>query len=330
MKFVKRKLGIGIGVGLLSAAALALRIGARRAARQPIPDAISPAIFSSRVAQTAQGEMIYHTSGAGQPLVFFHGFFLGASSYEWSKVYSHFVEDYEVIAPDLIGFGESERPSRTMSADDYVDCLAEFLRETTGNRPATLVASGLSAGFSLRLASLHPDLVARLVLWLPTNLKESSTWHSFGFRSLSALPGLSRFIYRNHLASDSFIRTWLSDEAFADPARLTDEIVTILTTCAQQYGAEHAMLGLLRGRLAFDLLSGLSAIATPTFILWPQKAPLPPNIDSVLKAIPNSTLEVLPETGVLAALENPKLVTQTLARILQNSSSAAHDKARLG
>ena len=78
MKLWKRKpaLGIGIGVGVLGALALAVRYGMNRAVREPIPDAISPAIFATRVARTNFGEMIYHVSGSGEPLVFLHGVFL--------------------------------------------------------------------------------------------------------------------------------------------------------------------------------------------------------------------------------------------------------------
>ncbi|MET0253321.1 MAG: hypothetical protein ABW214_04760 [Terrimicrobiaceae bacterium] len=70
----KRKpvLGIGIGMGMVGAVALAARYGFRRAPRERIPDDISPAIFATRVAETAFGEMVYHISGDGDPLVFLH------------------------------------------------------------------------------------------------------------------------------------------------------------------------------------------------------------------------------------------------------------------
>ncbi len=115
----KRKpaLGIGIGVSLLGAVALATRYGFRRAPRERIPDDISPAIFATRVTETIFGEMIYHISGSGDPVVFLHGIYLGASSYEWSKVYPHFTFGHEVIVPDLIGFGESERPGVNYGCD---------------------------------------------------------------------------------------------------------------------------------------------------------------------------------------------------------------------
>ncbi len=309
MKLWKRKpaLGIGIGVGLLGAVAVAVRYSLRRAGRLPIPDEISPAIFATRVAQTRHGEMIYHVSGSGAPLVFLHGVFLGASSYEWSKIYPRFATSHEVIVPDLIGFGESERPSTTMDAADYASSFADFLHEVAPSGDAIVVASGLTAGIALLLAASHPESLSRLILLLPTGLRESGNWRAMGMQALSGLPGINRFVYRNYLARTSFIRGWLSRFALADASNLTEEMVNILSTCAHQYGAEHAILGFLRGRLAFDIEERLADVKIPVHIIWPEKASgfsLAVG-ESLCKRLDRGSLEVLPAAGVLAALETP-------------------------
>jgi pimeloyl-ACP methyl ester carboxylesterase len=240
VNFWKRKpvLGIGIGVGVMGAVALAVRYGMRRTPREPIPDDISPAIFATRVASTSHGEMVYHISGSGEPLVFLHGIYLGASSYEWSKVYPHFTMGHEVIVPDLVGFGESERPGVPMDATDYAESLAEFLLETCPGRQPVIVASGLTAGIALLLASRHPERISRLVVLLPTGLKESGKWRAAGMVALVGLPGLNRFVYQNYLSRPPFIRGWLSRFALGDPSRVNEEMVRVLSTCARQAGAK--------------------------------------------------------------------------------------------
>ena len=238
----KPVLGIGIGVGLVGAVALAARYGFRRAPRERIPDDISPAIFATRVADTSFGEMVYHISGTGDPLVFLHGIYLGANSYEWSKVYPHFTLGRQVIVPDLIGFGGSERPDIAMDASDYAETLVEFLRNTCGDRRPAIVASGLTAGLALLLASRHPEHVERLVLLLPTGLKGAGKWAATGMATLVRLPGFNRFVYRNYLSRAPFIRGWLTKFALGNPARMNEEMVRALTTCAQQPGAEHAII----------------------------------------------------------------------------------------
>ena len=160
--------GVSLGAGLLGAVVLALRYALRPSAKPKLPDAISPAIFATRIFYSSRGQLVYHESGQGGPLVFLHGVYVGASSYEWSKVYPHFAEAHQVLAVDLLGFGESERPDAALSAVDHVRILAELLRAKCGGERAAIVASGLSAGFATVLAAQHPDLIHRLILLMPT------------------------------------------------------------------------------------------------------------------------------------------------------------------
>ncbi len=326
MKLWKRKpaLGIGSGVGVLGALALAVRYGMKSVVRGPIPDAISPAIFATRIAQTHFGEMIYHVSGSGEPLVFLHGVFLGASSYEWSRVYPLFAMDHEVIVPDLIGFGESERPPTHMDAVDYSAALAQFLREVCPGQKPVVVASGLTAGISLLLAARHPELLSRLILFLPTGLKEPGNWRAMGMMALSGIPGARRFVYKNYLSRASFVRAWLSRVALTNPDSLTEEMVSIFSTCAQQYGAEHAILGFLRGRMAFDIERRLHDVPVPVHILWPDKATgfVPESGESICRKLPRASMEILPGCGILAALENPDLVESAISQALRGDLPA--------
>ena len=308
-------LGIGIGVGLVGAVALAVRYGLRRTPREPIPDEISPAIFARRLASTTHGEMVYHVSGSGDPVVFLHGIYLGASSYEWSKVYPQFTLGHEVIAPDLVGFGESERSGGVMDATDYAESLAEFLAEVCPGRRPVIVASGLTAGITLLLASRHPERVGRLFVLLPTGLRESGKWRAMGMVALARLPGLNRFVYHNYLARTAFVRGWLSKFALGDASKVNEEMVRTLTTCARQTGAEHAIFGFLRGRLAFDIESRLSRVSQDVTVLWPEKAagfPVAAGED-LCRKLPQARMLTLPGCGILAALESPALLTDVLS-----------------
>ena len=298
-------LGLGIGVGLLGAVALAVSRGTRRSRREPIPDSISPTIFATRVAQTSKGQIVYHICGSGEPLLFLHGYFLGASSYEWSKVYCHFAMGREVIAPDLIGFGESERPSPAMDASDIADSIAELLRQVATNRPVALIASGLTCQIALLLASRHPELVARLVLFMPTTLRLSEQRSAMGMSK--GLPFLKRFLYRNHISRAPFIKNWLTRLGFSKPENVTEETISILATCAQQYGAEHAILGFLRNRRRFHVEDRLGNVTAPVHILWPEAAK---GFDltegsELCRKLPNASIHTLPEAGAFAPMEMP-------------------------
>jgi pimeloyl-ACP methyl ester carboxylesterase len=307
-------LKVGLGAGLLGALFIAMKYAIRRPTKLPVPDSISPAVFKTKVLHTSLGQIVYHESGAGQPLVFIHHISPGGSSYEWSKVYPEFVGEHRVIAPDLIGFGESARPNTHMTAADQVRALAEFLRATS-DEPAVLVASGIGAGLSVYLASQHPELVSRLILLMPTGLTEFGRSHlAFSMRAVSAFPMLHRFIYRNYQSTHSAIRAWLAAFGFADPGRITDETVDVFTTCAQQYGAEHSLLSLHAGRFAFDLESRMKQLAVPVAILWADHPDAPP-LDWAYRLqilVKNSSVTVLRNVRALAALEDPGQMIEVL------------------
>lgn len=307
--------GFGIGMGLLGALAIALK-HRQRTARGVIPDEISPAIFATRSVSTSQGELVYHVSGSGEPLVFLHGFFLGASSYEWSKVYSRAAINHEVIAPDLIGFGESERPSKPVDAADHVYYLAEFLREVVPQRPAVLIGSGVSANLSLLLAARHPELVSRMVLFLPTDLRDSKKCRTMGLVRKSRVPGVSHLIYRRHIAQPPFIRSWLESYGFANPDKITPETLSVLVNCAQQYGAEHAIFHFFKKRHDFDVAKHLSDILAPVHILWPAKAAgfHPSDAVNLCRHLPCASMEILPEASAFAPMESPDDITAAVSR----------------
>jgi pimeloyl-ACP methyl ester carboxylesterase len=311
--------GVSLGAGLLGAAILALRYALRPSAKPKLPDSISPAIFATRIFYSSRGQLVYHESGQGGPLVFLHGVYVGASSYEWSKVYPHFAETHQVLAVDLLGFGESERPDAAMSAADHVRILAELLRAKCGGERASIVASGLSAGFATILAAQHPDLIHRLILLMPTGGVDT------GFLRLakrcalfSGIPVVNRVYYRRFLSTRIQIRAWLKSFGFADPAKISDEVIEVLTNCAQQFGAERAIFQWMSRRFNLDLEKRLGELSQPVTLIWGDKVVYPPLERAYrLQPVPKQcSLVVLENTGLLAPLESPVTVAEALAKEL--------------
>ena len=299
---------VGVGAGILGALVVALKYALRPPTKRRVPDTISPAVFATKVLHTSLGQVVYHESGSGQSLIFLHNVGLGASSYEWSKVYPHFANSYRVLALDLVGFGESARPAGKFSAADYVRMLAEFLRALSWEQPPILVASGLSAGFAVHLAAQHPELVSRLILHMPTGTAELGRHTpTFLSRALYRSPLLARFIYRNHLSTKSSMALWLRKFAFLQSELVTDEMIDVFTTCAQQPSAEHAALSWLGGTMNFDLEARLGSLPQPVALLWGEE-PTPTAEAPALclqKTLPTSTVTVISGAGIMAALEAP-------------------------
>ncbi|HEY2123755.1 MAG TPA: alpha/beta fold hydrolase, partial [Chthoniobacterales bacterium] len=255
---------VSLGAGILGALILSLRYAFRPSAKPKLPDAISPAIFATRLIYTSRGQVVYHESGQGSPLLFLHGLYVGASSYEWAKVYPHFAASHQVLAVDLLGFGESERPDVSLSAPDHVQVLSELMRAKFGGERASIVASGMSAGFAAAVAVQHPELIQRLILFMPAG-RAGFGWQRLPARTriLSRIPFVNQTFYRRYLSTRIYIRSWLRSVGFADPEKVTDETIEVLTNCAQQFGADRAVLQWIVGRFDFDFEKSMADLTQP-------------------------------------------------------------------
>jgi haloalkane dehalogenase len=298
--FWKKGLGMGLGAGLVGAAVVALRLRRHSPPGPSLPDIISPSVFARRVQRTTRGQIVYHASGEGEPLVFLHDFFPGAASYEWSKVYPAFAATHRVLAPDWIGFGESERPDRPLRADDHARSLHDFVRATCGGRRPVVVASGIGAAVACLAAAQHPEWAARLILFHPQGTAHwLAEWVSPPVRSLAWSRNGRRWIYANRLAPPECIGRWLASRRSAESSIDLAEPVSVFSSFARQYGAEWAVLRMLSGRFAIDPLPRLAEVCVPVTVWWPASG----TAGHPAPAGPGVRIELLDQCGPLAPLD---------------------------
>jgi len=322
----RKALGVGLGAGLLGAVALAVRYGWRNTLRSIIPDAISPAVFATRVADTSAGEIVYHTADSqfpGQPLLFLHGVFPGASSFEWSKIYPRFAEKWRVLVPDMIGFGESQRPSPSPTAEEQVRSIAEFLDATVPGQASVIIASGLSANIALLFAARHPEKTVKLVLWMPDvalgKANPSRGWHRLGW-----FPRMARLVYRYQLSTDSFLRAWLLRSGFVAESPGFEESVSVITSTAQQYGAEHAFLAQSSKAYWRSLRTGLRNLASPVSVLLANRSDKDSSaaINDLRPLVTRFSIVEVTALGALAPLAEPESVAVALERELETPTQS--------
>lgn len=111
-------------------------------------------------------------------------------------------------------------------------------------------------------------------------------------------------MYRNYLSGKPTIRAWAERYGFADSSLVTDEIVDIYSTCAQQLGAEHAIFSFLRGRFRLDFERRLVDLPHPVTLIWGDTSPASLERARKLSSrIRLCRLEFLKGTRLLAPLE---------------------------
>lgn len=288
-----------------------------------------PPGFGQKAIETSLGQMVYYTQTAPwlianteelPPLIFLHNFGGGASAYEWCKVYPAFASDYKVLAPDLIGWGQSAHPARDYEITDYLTTLAEFIQQVS--RPVTVVASSLTAALTIRLAIQQPNLFDALFLVCPSGFADFG--QDAGRRlplQVINTPLLDRLIYALGAENEIAVRNFLQQFLFAKPDRLSQEMVDAYLASAQQPNAEYAALAFLRGNLYFDLALYMQQLTVPTVILWGEQAQFTNvNLGRRLAQLNPQVIEAfqpIPQAGVLPHLEIPEVVIGLLQQYLQ-------------
>lgn len=289
-----------------------------------------PPGFGQKIITTSLGAMVYYTPVAPPwrlsptpepelpPIIFLHNFGGGASAYEWSKVYPAFATTHRVIAPDLIGWGQSAHPIRDYQVSDYLTTLVEFLSQVADS-PVTVVASSLTAALAVRLAIERPELFQALFLVCPSGFDDFG--QGAGRRlplNLIKTPFLSSLIYRLGATNDVAVRNFLVQFLFSKPERVSDEMVAAYLASAQQPNAEYAALSFLRGDLYFDLPLYIDQLTIPTVIFWGEKAQFT-RLDvgkRLARLNPESVrgFEVIADTGILPHLEQPAVMIGLLEK----------------
>ncbi|WP_096696846.1 alpha/beta fold hydrolase [Polaromonas sp. AER18D-145] len=123
----------------------------------------SPEIGKSIVAAGLRTN--YHDQGQGFPVLMIHGSGPGVSAYaNWRLVMPVLAKSRRVIAPDMVGFGFTERPEgMAYTMDAWVKQAIDLMDELELDQ-VDLVGNSFGGALSLALAIRHPERVRRLVL----------------------------------------------------------------------------------------------------------------------------------------------------------------------
>jgi pimeloyl-ACP methyl ester carboxylesterase len=101
------------------------------------------------------------TGGSGPVIVLVHG--MAGSSATWRYVLPMLAEHFTVVAPDLVGHGESEKPRGDYSLGAFASGIRDLLL-ALGHERATLVGQSLGGGVAMQFAYQFPERTVRLVL----------------------------------------------------------------------------------------------------------------------------------------------------------------------
>ena len=254
-------------------------------------------------------------------LVLVHGFLV--SNFVWRDVLVPLAErGFHVVAPDLVGFGFSDKPADAeYTVDAQARMIVRLLDELEIGR-ATLVGSSYGGAVAATVALEHPERVARLVLVgavCNDNLKRHPVLRLVATRAVGDVlsPPLLDLRY--------FLRRKLGrfDRA-ADGDRLrAEQKVRGRHLPLRAADTQRAMLNTLRRWSAARVTRDAHLLRPPTLLVWGEDDEDTPLGDgqTLHRLIPGSRLLVFPGVGHLPQEEVPQAFTEVVAEFLKTVTS---------
>ncbi len=270
----------------------------------------------------------YLTAGSGPVVLLLHGITQSAAS--WRRVIPLLAERFEVIAPDLLGHGESAKPVGDYSMGAYASAVRDLF-VLLRRRSATVVGHSLGGGIAMQFAYQFPERTERLVLVSSGGLGRdvhpiirAATLPGAGLvlPVLSVAPlrhavefagqVLSRFGYE---AGPDAVESWRGFTSLADVGARRAFILTLRTSVSP-----HGQRVLATDRLY--LAEGL-----PTMIVWGGRDPIIPVAHGIAaaQAIAGCRLELLADAGHFPQLSHPERVVEVLVDFVDQTEPSAAD-----
>ncbi|MEP0825115.1 MAG: alpha/beta fold hydrolase, partial [Nitrososphaera sp.] len=106
----------------------------------------------------------YADLGSGPPVLLIHG--LGGSIESWTNNIEELAKTLRVIAIDLPGFGQSDKPKINYTIKFYRDFIVDFLEQLQVDK-ISIVGSSLGGHIAAEVAMSHSALVEKLILMSP-------------------------------------------------------------------------------------------------------------------------------------------------------------------
>ena len=266
---------------------------------------------------------IYRIAGDGPPVVLIHGML--NSSRHWESVALRLARDYTVVAPDLIGHGDSATPRGDYSLGAHAASIRDLLTAIGIDR-ASIVGHSLGGGVAMQFFYQFPQRTERLALISSGGLGEEV---SPLLRS-AALPGASALL---SAAAHPRIVNAL-EERRSVYLRAIGRALRPL----ERAGAREAFLQTLRAVIdvkgqrvsARDRLHLLEPM--PTLVVWGERdntIPLAHGLETH-RAVPHSQFRTLPRAAHFPHLEDPDGLADALLDFLGSTEPARIDDGDWG
>lgn len=258
--------------------------------------------------------------GQGEPVILLHGLFYDCTT--WDRVGHDLSDSFRVIAPDLPGFGESEKPPKhrfKYSIAGFAEAIADLYGALELGR-ASLVGHGLGGAVALTLAATHPELVSRLVLVDSMCYRAPRDFP----QRIAMVPFLGGLVFKQLVGRNAF-RSLIRDSVVPSKARIQQQRLDAYYAAFNTPAARGSALEAVRGTAdTHSLTASTRRIQAPTLVVWGRHDTVYPAGygHRLAREIAGAGFELM-DAGHAPQEEQPAEFANIVGRFLRNQRSAA-------
>jgi 2-hydroxy-6-oxonona-2,4-dienedioate hydrolase len=238
-----------------------------------------------------------------ETLVLLHG--LGASAERWSELLP-LLSNYNVVIPDIIGFGYSEKPLIHYHMDFFLKFLDEFFYKLEINKPIG-IGSSFGGQLILEYYFKNPDFFKKMILISPAGTHDKPT-----------------LVLRQYIFSSLYPTYENTERAFKTMAaknyKVKDSTIKDFVNRMKLPNAKHSLIStLLALRKDTDFQSKLKQIEIPTLVMWGSEDTFIPreNIE-YFKGIPLVETRIMEDCGHSPFVEKPLLCYKIINTFIES------------
>lgn len=239
-------------------------------------------------------------------VLFLHG--LGASAERWQRVLPIFAEHFHVVAPDIVGFGYSDKPEVNYTMPYFVDFIKGLAGALRIDR-MTVIGASLGGHIAAELAIIDKEMVEKLVLVTPAGMMKEPTPVLNYYIAAAMYPTFEN-------ATKAF------EQMSGNPDGVDVDYARDFVNRMQLPNAKYAYMSSIMGSKAAPNLAGrLGRIEAPTLIVWGDRDRLIPvrYATKFKKEIRNSKLAIIKGSGHTPYFEKPEIFSSRVLGFLMNS-----------
>ena len=272
----------------------------------------------------------FRIAGSGPALLLIHG--VGDNSKSWEPVHANLAQRFTVIAPDLLGHGESDKPHADYSLPAFANGMRDLLA-VLGIDRVTVVGHSFGGGVAMQFAYQYPQLVERIVLVSAGGVAKDVSLAlrlaamPMGAEALGVLraPGVMPAIRRLGRAVQTVLGSTKVGRDAADVVDLLEGFLDPAGLAA--FAATLRSVVDARGQYVTMLDRSYLVKSVPVQIIWGEDDLIIPveHAHTAHAAMPGSRMEIFEDSGHMPFHDHPDRFVEVIERFVDSTRPATYD-----